>query len=154
MITYTKRGGYTYKDETTGKEYELFEMVSLGGETTSDMIAIWDQSNGLGGTFVNWVAGASCMEARELNDTVAEYVKEYEAKQAEEKRAAPEISYRFTKGGISAFSCDVVDDICDHGICEPYRISHGNRSIELPDLAEIHQLLENFLEDALEEAEA
>lgn len=148
MITYSKETGCYF--DTGDRHYHLLEMMDYKGKKTSDIIAIWDFDNN---ALVGYTYGASTIGIEELDEVVSEAVREHEAKQATAERTAPCIAYRFTKGGISAFSCDVVEDILEHDICEPYRISHGNRSIELPDLAQIHELLDVFLEDALEEAE-
>lgn len=149
MIIYTSREGYLWENEETGKQYSLYEMVCLGGKATSDMVAIWDHDNDEN-IFVNWFMGASCMDAKELDKTVAHYVAEYEAKKEAQKKERLGINYKLSKVGVKAWGCDVVDDICDKGICEPYIISHGNRYIELPDLAEIHNELEDFLATAEE----
>lgn len=145
MIIYTKAEGYVYKSETSGKQYHLYEMVSLGGKQTSDMIAIWDHNSECG-NFVNWCAGANIIDTKELEDMIAGYVNEYEAK----KEPDAKIIYPFNNAGVRAWCGDVVDDILDRGVTGDYIISHRGRTIKLPDLAEVHQLLEQFLEDAKE----
>jgi hypothetical protein len=149
MIIWTKKEGYIYEHETSGNRYHLYEMTCLNGEATSDMFAIWDHANDEN-VFVNWCAGATILSMEEINEAVADYVEEYEVKKQTTTKTETEVEYRLTKAGVKAWECDVVDDILDKDICEPYIISHGNRSIKLPDLAEIHDALSAFLEEAEE----
>lgn len=157
MIIYTEKNGFTYKDEHSGKEYELYEMVSLGGKTTSDMVAIWDNSEeqGIGGAFVNWFAGASLTNASELNESAAGYVREYEAKRADQNRAPAPISYKFTKEGTKLFIEDVANDIfseldsnnADMDRLE-FTITIGNRTISVPMFADSFDRFDIWLTEA------
>lgn len=151
MIIWSKREGYNYESERTHKRYSLLEGMCYKGECTSDSIIIWDDENLC---FANYVQGATFLHENieELDKTIKQYVDEYEA-MAEAKQNGT-IVYPLTKAGVKAWSADVVDDICDRGICGDYIISRCNRQIKLPDLAEVHELLERFLEDAEEEANA
>ena len=146
MITYHKDYGCWFQMTEDSKHYALYEATTYKHKSTSDRVIIWDEDND---EMVNFVYGANVLSIDELDKAVSEYVAEYEAKQKAPKAKA---TYRFTKAGISAWCGDVVEDILDKGICESYTISHGNRVIKLPDLAEVHQLLEDFLKEAEEEA--
>lgn len=152
MIIYTKKDGYIYKDENTAKRYSLYEMVSLGGKATSDMVGIWDDLDvDIDNIqFVGWFAGASSLSANELDEAVSDYVWEYEVKKARAAAGKDTITYPLTKAGTKAWCGDVVDDILDRDITGDFYISHCGRSIKLPDLAEVYEALENFLTEAEE----
>lgn len=144
MIIWDKRNGYTYEDEQTHKRYSLFEAKCYEGEASSDIVIIWDEQKN---NFANYVYGANDLfkHIEELDNTIKYYVGEY-AKEAPKA----EIVYPLNKAGVSAWSGDVVDDILEKQICCDYTISHGNRVIKLPDLAEIHESIEYLLANALE----
>lgn len=150
MIIYDKKDGWEFLSEETGKRYALYEMVCYRGKATSDIIAIWDHDNDC---IVSHVYGATCVRIEELSETISDYVMEYETRVRGKAKEETEVYYRLSKAGVKAWSGDVVDDICERGICHDYIISHGSRSINLPDLAEIHNMLECFLEDAVTEVE-
>lgn len=150
MIIWSKKEGYRYEDESDGKRYAIFEMKCYGGKATSDCLAIWDEENDC---FVNHVYGATHLDELldDFEDTIKSYVDEYKQKTAKAK-AQVKTHYPLTKAGVKAWCSDVVDDILDKEIFGDYIISHRNRQIRLPDLAEIHSLLEDFLAEAEEEA--
>jgi hypothetical protein len=130
------------------KHYALYEATTYKHNSTSDRVIIWDEDND---EMVNFVYGATILGVDELDKIITEYVAEYEAKQKSKAKAKVFVKYNFDKAGIKAWSNDVVDDILEREITCDYAISHGNRIIHLPDLAQIHELLEHFLEDAEEE---
>lgn len=145
MIIWDKRNGYSYEDEQTHKRYSLYEAECYKGEATSDILIIWDEELN---RFTNYVYGASTLfeNLAELDDTIRQYVDDHKKLEPTTK-----IVYPLTKAGVSAWCSDVVDDILEREICCDYIISHGNRFIKIPDLAEIHGMLENFLAEAEEE---
>lgn len=151
MIIYDKKNGWAFLSEETGKHYALYEMISYRGHTTSDIIAIWDHDNDF---IVNHVYGATILKIEELSETISYYVAEYETRARGKAKEETEIYYKLSKSGVRAWGNDVVEDICEKDLCGDYIISHGNRSVRLPDLAEIHNMLECFLEDVVEEMEA
>lgn len=101
MIIWDKKNGYTYKDETTYKEYSLHEMKCYQGEASSDIVAIWDDANNC---FANYVYGAEFLHEsiEELNNTIKFYVDDYEAKRKKQKARAF-IKHSFSYAGINAF---------------------------------------------------
>lgn len=145
MIIWDKRNGYIYEDENNGKRYSLLEGKAYGGDATSDIVIMWDEELN---RFANYVYGATSLfeNIAELDETIKQYVNDYTSLES-----TRHIVYPLTKAGVEAWSNDVVDDILEREICCDYIISHGNRSIKLPDLAEIHNMLENFLKDAEKE---
>ena len=145
MIIWDKRNGYIYEDEKTHKRFNLFEAKCYQGEATSDIVIMWDEERN---RFANYVYGATNLfdNIAEFDETVRYYVDAYETKQNEKPKT--KLVYPLTQNGVSAWCNDVVDDILEREICCDYIISHGNRTIKLPDLAEIHNMLENFLKDA------
>ena len=149
MIIWTAKEGYIYESESNGKRYALLEMKCYRGKATSDIIAIWDEENDC---FVNHVYGATYLDGEidELDKNIRILVDEYEAKAEARVHTGAEVHYKTTKAGVKAWCSDVVDDILDREVCCPYIISHGNRYVQLPDLAEIHEMLENFLTEAEE----
>lgn len=150
MIIYDKKDGWEFLSEETGKRYTLYEMVCYRGNATSDIIAIWDHDNDC---IVNHVYGANSVRIEELSETISDYVMEYETRVRGKAMEETEVYYRLSKAGVKAWSSDVVDDILERDILCDYVISHGSRSVKLPDLAEIHNMLECFLEDAVAEVE-
>lgn len=143
MIIYTKENGCYFVRETTEKHYHLFEAMTYKGHTTSDRVIIWDEDTD---QMVNFVYGANSISVEELDQMVSDYVEEYEAKQ--KKRVPVSITYKLTRDGVRLWLSDVVDDILDHDRTGDYIITHEGRSIRLPDLAEIHEQLGYFLEEA------
>lgn len=145
MIKYTKRDGYTYTDERTGREYSLLEMKSYGGETTSDIIMIWDLETD---TPANWVYGASLYEhdVQKLDELIAEYIEANRKKQT-----APRVRYDFTRAGVTAFERDVIDDILDRDICEWFTLTHAGRELRIPDTAMAYEGMETFLQEAIDD---
>lgn len=145
MIKYTKRDGYTYTDERTGREYSLLEMKSYGGETTSDIIMIWDTETD---TPANWVYGASLYEhdAQRLDTLIAEYL------EANRKNAGT-VRYKFNPVGAKCWKDDVIDDICDRGICGDFEITHKGRTISLPDTAYAYEVICNAIDEAISDDE-
>jgi hypothetical protein len=146
MIIWSKKNGFYYEDESNGNRYALLEMTSYKGECTSDIIAIWEEDHN---TFINYVYGAAYLYENldELDKTIKLYVDRYNKKGLKTKA-----NYPLTKSGVNAWCCDVVDDILDRGITGDFIISHCNRQIKLPDLAEIYEMFTRFLNEALEEA--
>jgi hypothetical protein len=145
MITYTKENGCHYAHEATGKQYFLYEAMTYKGRTTSDRIVIWDEDED---KFVNFVYGANSIGMAELDSMVSAYVEEYEAKRSKSEAVRPHITYKLTRMGVKLWAEDVVDDILDRDITGDYIITHAHRSIRIPDLAEIHEQLSLFLEEA------
>lgn len=144
MIIWDKKNGYTYEDETNEKRYSLFEAKCYQGEATSDIVIIWDEEKN---QFVNYVYGASDLfkHIDELDNTIKYYVGE-----ATKKAPKAEIIYPLNKAGVNAWCSDVIDDILEREIYCDYTLSHGNRIIKLPDLAEVHECIEVFLRDSEE----
>lgn len=144
MIIWDKKNGYTYEDEANGKRYSLYEAKCYEGEATSDIVIIWDEEKN---RFTNYVYGANNLfeHIEELDNTIKYYVGEY----AKEEQKA-EIVYPLSKAGVNAWCSDVVDDILERNITGDYILTHRNRAIKLPDLAEIHELIEYLLANALE----
>ncbi len=155
MLIYTKKNGFCYESESTGKRYDLHEMTAYKGEATSDIIAIWDSENDC---LVNHLYGASLINISGLDSLVSDYVREYEAKREEEERKPAPLSYRFTRDGVKLFLEDSVNDIFaeldkqENGDPAKYDfiVSCGHRSIRVFCGAEEYDLLCRFLEDALE----
>lgn len=54
-----ERDGELYYIADDGTEYQLLECVTMGGDKTSDMVAIFKEDDNGFPVFVNWFAGAS-----------------------------------------------------------------------------------------------
>lgn len=160
MIIWDKKNGYTYKDETTRKEYSLHEMKCYQGEASSDIVAIWDDASNC---FANYVYGAEFLHEsiEELNNTIKFYVDDYEAKQKEKAKAKAEIvaKYKCTKAGVKAFLDEASTDFFaemekpwDDQHLENFDIviSCGKRKISIPLGAEEWNGIEVLLTDAAE----
>ena len=155
MITYTKETGCFFQMSPDSKHYHLMEMVDYKGTKTSDIIAIWDFDNN---ALVGYHYGANTISVDELDHYVAEYVKEYEAKQEEQRRKPACVRYKFTKDGIRLFLNDSLAGIFEEldkeadGHPENYDfvVTCGNRSIRIPCGAEEYDGLGRWLQDAYE----
>lgn len=158
MTIYTKENGCYYEQETTGKHYSLYEMMTYKGNTTSDIVAIFDDDNH---ELVGWFPGANIFDVNEIDKAVAELVEEYETKQKEKATPTVEVSYRFTKAGVEAFladaSAEFFEDMNNGGEhLDQFDIvvSCGKRKIAVPLGAEEWNGIEVWLEDAINEWEA
>lgn len=160
MLKFTENDGFIYFDETTGKEFSLFDTSSLGGKTTPDIIVIFDYA---ANKVVNYIYGsAHCMDGaealRELDKSVKGYVDEYLSR---DLNPAP-IKYPFNENGAKRFMSDAYDDIFKAmGNCNPMVDNYGDhdiyiringREIRVPDLAMCYELLDDYLNNAVEEA--
>jgi hypothetical protein len=159
MITYNKKSGWGFIGEESGKQYSLYEMVSYRGNTTSDIIIIWDHDSDC---IVNHVYGANSTSIEELSDIITEYVKEYETKEKEKAKAEIAASYKFTKTGVKAFLEYASDDFFKEMDKEPEEqdlaqfdivVSCGKHSISVPLGAEEWGNVESLLYDSLENYE-
>lgn len=159
MITYNKKSGWGFIGEESGKQYSLYEMVSYRGNTTSDIIVIWDHDSDC---IVNHVYGANSTSIEELSDIITEYVKEYETKEKEKEKAEIAASYKFTKTGVKAFLEYASDDFFKEMDKEPEEqnlaqfdivVSCGKHSISVPLGAEEWGNVESLLYDSLESYE-
>jgi hypothetical protein len=159
MITYNKKSGWCFIGEESGKQYSLYEMVSYRGNTTSDIIIIWDHDSDC---IVNHVYGANSTSIEELSDIITEYVKEYETKEKEKEKAEIAASYKFTKTGVKAFLEYASDDFFEEMDKEPEEqdlaqfdivVSCGKHSISVPLGAEEWGNVESLLYDSLENYE-
>lgn len=159
MITYNKKSGWGFIGEESGKQYSLYEMVSYRGNTTSDIIIIWDHDSDC---IVNHVYGANSTSFEELSDIITEYVKEYETN--DRAKAKPEIaaSYKFTKAGVKAFLEYASDDFFKEMDKDPEEqdlsqfdivVSCGKHSISIPLGAEEWGNVESLMYDSLENYE-
>ena len=54
-----ERNGELYYIADDGTEYQLLECVTMGGDKTSDMVAVFKEDENGFPVFVNWFAGAS-----------------------------------------------------------------------------------------------
>lgn len=54
-----ERNGELYYIGDDGTEYQLLECVTMGGDKTSDMVAVFKEDENGFPVFVNWFAGAS-----------------------------------------------------------------------------------------------
>lgn len=54
-----ERDGELYYIADDGTEYQLLECVTMGGDKTSDMVAVFKEDENGFPVFVNWFAGAS-----------------------------------------------------------------------------------------------
>lgn len=162
MIHYTKENGCYYEHETNGKHYELNELMTYKGNTTSDIVAIFDNDNL---ELVGWFPGANIFGIDEIDEAVKEIVEEYEAKQKAKQKAKAEVlaEYKFSNAGIKAFLDDASTDFFaemekdwDDQHLENYDIviSCGKRKISVPLGAEEWGGIENWLTDAVENWEA
>ena len=159
MLKFTSKDGFTYVDDTTSKEFSLFNTSSLGGQTSADIVVIFDYE---ANKVVNYFYGAGhCMDGekaiRELEETAKHYVDEYLKRDLNPAT----IKYPFDENGAKRFMSSAYDDIfkaldsCnpmtdDYGDHDIY-IRIGCHEIRIPDLAMCYQLLEEYLNDALEE---
>lgn len=83
MLKKKERDGYVYVSPKTNREYHLLEGMSLGDESTSDIVFIFDYQNDIdedaNGEIVGWFWGAAfSKDDKETEDTVAFYVDKYE----------------------------------------------------------------------------
>ena len=83
MLESRLRDGYIYTSPKTNREYHLLEGVSLRGETTSDIVFIFDFQNEIDdsyGKLVGWFYGATFVEeaVKDTEDIVASFVDKYE----------------------------------------------------------------------------
>lgn len=161
MLKFTENDGFIYFDETTGKEFSLFDTNTLGGKTTPDIIVIFDYA---ANKVVNYLYGSTnsmdgAKALRELNKSVKGYVDEYIARDLNPAT----INYPFDANGAKRFMSDAYDDIfkamenCnpmvdDYGDHDIYIRIYG-REIRIPDLAMCYELLDDYLKKAVEEAE-
>lgn len=159
MITYNKKSGWGFIGEESGKQYSLYEMISYRGNTTSDIIIIWDHDSDC---IVNHVYGANSTSIEELSDIITEYVKEYETKEKAKAKAEIAASYKFTKTGVKAFLEYASDDFFKEMDKDPDEqdlaqfdivVSCGKHSISIPLGAEEWGNIEELLFDSLENYE-
>lgn len=54
-----ERDGELYYIADDGTEYQLLECVTMGGDKTSDIVAVFKEDENGFPVFVNWFAGAS-----------------------------------------------------------------------------------------------
>lgn len=54
-----ERDGELYYIADDGTEYQLLECVTMGGDKTSDIVAVFKEGDDGFPVFVNWFAGAS-----------------------------------------------------------------------------------------------
>lgn len=157
MIIYNKKNGWFFLSEDTGKQYSLYEMVSYRGNTTSDIITIWDHDSDC---IVNHVYGANSTSIEELSDIITEYVEEYETKEKAKAKVEIAASYKFTKAGVAAFLEYASDDFFEEMEKEldaqdlaqfDIEISCGKHSIKIPLCAEEWGYIEEMLTDCVEE---
>ena len=161
MLKFTENDGFIYFDETTGKEFSLFDTSSLGGKTTPDIIVIFDHA---ANKIVNYIYGSThCMDGAkallELDKSVKHYVDEY----MHQDLNPATIKYPFDANGARRFMSDAYDDIFKAmEDCDPMTDDYGDhdiyiringREIRVPDLAMCYELLDNYLKNAVEEAE-
>lgn len=159
MLKFTSNDGFIYVDEATKKEFSLFSTSTLGGQTTPDIIVIFDDE---ANKVVNHIYGATlCMDGekaiRELDKNIKYYVDEYIKRDLN----SATIKYPFDANGAKRFMSAAYDDIFkamenvdpmtdyygDHDIY----IKIGCHEIRVPDLAMCYELMENYLTNALEE---
>lgn len=160
MLKFTSNDGFIYVDETTGKEFSLFDTTSLGGQTTPDIVVIFDYE---ANKVVNYFYGAThSMDGgkaiRELEENARHYVNEYLRRDLNPAT----IKYPFDANGAKRFMADAYDDIFKAmENCNPMTDNYGDhniyiringREISVPDLAMCYELLEQYLNDAVEEA--
>lgn len=149
MITYSKRNGYHYEDETTGERFALVILNSLGGTTTTDIVGIWDEGNN---RLCGWFYGATLLESdpKQLDELVPQYIQK-----PEQKAAQPVVSYSFNDRGVRAFIEDVEGEIYDtlekdDPDWEKLKISVtiGNRTLSIPMFADVFDGLGYWLTEA------
>ena len=160
MLKFTANNGFIYVDESTGKEFSLFNTSTLGGQTTPDIIVIFDDE---ADKVVNHLYGATlCMDGenaiRELDKNIKCYVDEY----IKPDLNPATIKYPFDENGAKRFMADAYDDIFKAmESCDPMVDDYGDhdiyiringREIRVPDLAMCYELLEKYLNDSVEEA--
>lgn len=145
MLIWTKGNGYTYKDEETGREYALLEMKTLGANLTSDTIMIWDDETNAP---INWVQGATIFtKPDELDALITEYVAGYKEKRKRENVGT--VRYEFNPVAVKRWKDDVVDDILERGICGDFSLTHGGRTIKIPDTAYAYEMLTYALDEII-----
>ena len=122
MIIWDKRNGYTYKDESTSKEYSLSELSCYHGEASHDIVAIWDNKNNC---FANYVYGAEFLHKNieELNNTIKLYVDDYEAQRNKQSKTKAFVKHEFTNAGITAFLDQASNDFFAE-MEKPYEDQH------------------------------
>lgn len=160
MLKFTSCDGFVYVDEGTKKEFSLFDTSNLGGQTTPDIIVIFDDE---AQKVVNYIYGATlCMDGekaiRELDKNIKHYVDEY----IKRDMNPPTIKYPFDANGAKRFMSDAYDDIFKAmEDCNPMTDDYGDhdiyiringREIRVPDLAGCYELLDTYLKDSVEEA--
>lgn len=162
MLKFTVNDGFTYVDETTGKEFALFDTNSLGGETTPDIVVIFDYAEN---KVVNYFYGSTnCMDGnkaiRELEENARYYVNEYLRRDLNPAT----IKYPFDENGVKRFMASAYDDIFKAmENCNPMTDNYGDHDIyirigcheiRVPDVAYAYQAMEAYLEDVLEDYNA
>lgn len=161
MLKFHMNDGFSYVDETTGKEFSLFNTECLGGKSSPDIVVIFDYE---ANQVVNYFYGAcfctgDTKALRTLHDDVKGYVDEY----LKRTQSPDTIKYPFDANGAKRFMSDAYDDIfkamedCnpmvdDYGDHDIYIRIYG-REIRIPDLAMCYELLDDYLKKAVEEAE-
>ena len=161
MITYDKNYGCWFQMDGCAIHYPLYEMKTYKGNSTSDIIVIFDHDND---RIVNHVYGANTIAIDELDKVVTEYVEEYEAKQREEAKVKAEVSanYKFSKAGVKAFLDDASTDFFaemdkdwDEQHLEQFDVvvTCGKRQIVVPLCAEQWGCIEECLTEAVEDWE-
>lgn len=155
MIIWSKREGYIYEDERTHKRYSLLEGKCYKGECTSDSIIMFDDEEMC---LANYVQGASVLyeNIEELDETIKEYIDDYEAEKAKRIKEATQkkCNYRFDRYGIKAFCMNATEDIFaemekphNEQSMEKFNfmVSVGNHSIRIPTGAEEWDGFEQWL---------
>lgn len=159
MITYDKNYGCWFQMNGDARHYPLYEMETYKGNTTSDIIVIWDHDNDC---IVNHVYGANTIAVDELDKVVTEYVEEYEAKQKAKAKTEIVANYKFSKAGVKAFLESASDDFFEEmdkdwdlqNLAQfDIVVSCGKHSINIPLGAEEWGCIEVMLEDAVKEYE-
>lgn len=157
MIIYTKENGCYFERESTGKHYHLYEMETYKGNTTSDIIAIWDHDNDC---LVNHLYGANLISVEDLDRDVSAYVEEYERKKRAEA-VQISVQYKFTEDGVKRFMKNAYDNIFEAmDNCNPMTDDYGDHDIyirigcheiRIPDVAYAYQAMEDYLKDVVED---
>ena len=152
MIIWSKKNGYSYEDEFTGKRYSIFEANTYKGEASTDAVAIWDDTEE---QFVNFLYGADFLykDLVYFDEAVAHHVKEYEA----DKLDCEKVRYRFSKAGVRLFTEKASDDFFkamdEFDDLGPYNINItvGGHKIVVPLGAMEWDGLETWLTECAEE---
>ena len=162
MLKFTTHDGFTYFDETTGKEFSLFDTSSLGGNTTPDIVVIFDYAEN---KVVNYFYGSTtCIDGakalRELDESVKYYVDKYMNRDLNPAT----IKYPFDENGVKRFMSAAYDDIFKAmNSCNPMTDDYGDHDIHvrigcheitIPDVAYAYQAFEDYLKDVLEDYNA